>query len=204
MRFAETAEPQFKGLEPAAWLERLERELGNLRMVLDWALENGAVDSGLRLAGALHHFWRRHGRLSEGRRYLERLLALTTVVDRDGDASQVESDFVTPVPVAVRAKALFSMAALMLWQSDRSGLAPLEQSIEALAMMLNGQRKAERAAATSSRAARLREVIGEPVRPTLQPDMDRTLAAVHATLGDGAFASAWAEGQTLPLEQVFT
>ena len=74
----EAAEPEFHGSRQAAWLEQLEREHDNLRTALAWSLE--AVDAsdaevGLRLAGALAWFWRVRGHLTEGRRWLESVLA---------------------------------------------------------------------------------------------------------------------------------
>jgi non-specific serine/threonine protein kinase len=54
---------------------RLEREHGNVRAALRWALEDGDVLVGLRLAATLRRFWWRRGYLSEGRRWLADLLA---------------------------------------------------------------------------------------------------------------------------------
>jgi predicted ATPase/DNA-binding SARP family transcriptional activator len=72
---AERAEPELGGTEQVAWLDRLERELGNLRAALSWFRMNGAAHAHLRLAGSLWRFCYLHGRYEEGRGWLERALA---------------------------------------------------------------------------------------------------------------------------------
>lgn len=81
------------------WLERLELEHDNLRAALAWALEGGSKIAGLRLAGALAEFWLLHGHLSEGRQWLERILAGTP-----------------GAPTAARAKAILESGSLALRQ----------------------------------------------------------------------------------------
>jgi DNA-binding CsgD family transcriptional regulator/tetratricopeptide (TPR) repeat protein len=76
LRLAEEAEPGLRGAQEAVWLERLEREHGNLRAALSWTLERGEVEYGLRLCGALGEFWHARGHLSEGWRWLEAALAV--------------------------------------------------------------------------------------------------------------------------------
>ncbi|QHE73773.1 hypothetical protein GFS60_07439 (plasmid) [Rhodococcus sp. WAY2] len=59
-------------------IARLDREQPNIREALEHCListENRLVETGLRIATAMHLFWSIHGALSEGRRWLDRLLA---------------------------------------------------------------------------------------------------------------------------------
>src|SRR5918994_909464 len=65
---AKEVEPWSRGARQEVWLEQLEREYGNLRAALGWALEKGEVDHGLWFGGALAEFWYMSGNLGEGRR----------------------------------------------------------------------------------------------------------------------------------------
>jgi len=72
---AERAERELAGGRQGAWLDRLGREHDNLRAALQWSLDAGEPLIGLRLAGALWRFWDIRSFLSEGREWLDRLLA---------------------------------------------------------------------------------------------------------------------------------
>ncbi len=100
LALAEAVGPALKGPEQARWLRRLDREQGNLRAALHWAMEHDA-SLGLRIAAAIWWFWfvRRH--LNEGRSWLETLIAQT----KSGDA----------LP-AVRAQAHLGVSVLALTQ----------------------------------------------------------------------------------------
>jgi predicted ATPase/DNA-binding SARP family transcriptional activator len=77
LRLAELAEPGLLEAEQVAWLGRLEVAHDNLRAALAWCLSHDPA-AGLRLAGSLWPFWRLRSHYTEGRRWLETLLARTT------------------------------------------------------------------------------------------------------------------------------
>ena len=72
---AEEAARAAEVTEQRRWLERLEAERANLRAALGWSLESGDVERGMSLAIALQGFWMLRGPLTEGRRWLEKLVA---------------------------------------------------------------------------------------------------------------------------------
>jgi non-specific serine/threonine protein kinase len=59
------------------WIERLEGEHDNMRAALRWSIGRREAESGLPLGAALWLFWYLQGHLSEGRRWLEGVLAQT-------------------------------------------------------------------------------------------------------------------------------
>jgi len=74
LALAQQAEPHLRGLEQDAWLERLDRELGNLRAALRWSLDSGAPHVALALGGSLGRFWYVRGHIAEGCGFLEEAL----------------------------------------------------------------------------------------------------------------------------------
>ncbi len=71
----EAAEPGFFGGRQNAEEPGLEPDLDNLRTALQGAWEGGKTALALRLAAALAWYWYDHGYLSEGRHWLELVLA---------------------------------------------------------------------------------------------------------------------------------
>src|SRR4029078_11440461 len=57
LALAERAERALIGPDQRTWLDRLERELGNFRAALRWAVDRGDSALALRLAAALCFFW---------------------------------------------------------------------------------------------------------------------------------------------------
>ena len=69
---AELAQPLLRtDTISAIWRDRLERDNDNLRAALQWSLERGNTNDGLRLSGALEDYWRARGQLTEGRHWLD-------------------------------------------------------------------------------------------------------------------------------------
>lgn len=101
LRLAEQAEPDLFGEEQAAWVTRLEREAGNLRAALAWALESQQLELGLRAASALSRYWSIRGHGTEGRLWLDRAL-------RRGEE----------VPPRVYSRALYAAGYAALGQGD--------------------------------------------------------------------------------------
>jgi hypothetical protein len=59
----------------------------------------------------------------------------------------------------------------------------------------------DRAARLRGAAEAGREAIGTPSSPTERAEADIDIAAVRAALGESQFATAWAEGRAMTLEQ---
>jgi predicted ATPase/DNA-binding CsgD family transcriptional regulator len=84
LRFAEEAKLELVGPQQSMWLERFEREHGNLRAALSWLLEQAegegdrsSQEMALRLSTALWQFWEVRGHYSEGRTFIERALVVS-------------------------------------------------------------------------------------------------------------------------------
>ena len=101
LALAEEAEPNISGQDRERWLRRLEQEHDNLRAALGWCVDRGRTGESLRLAAALGQFWQYRGYISEGRGWLQRVLA------SDAGAASAE-----------RAKALASAGMLALYQGE--------------------------------------------------------------------------------------
>ncbi len=110
LHFAEEAERKSQGAEQLIWLRRLDAEYDNLREALsrcctyqssEQELQARMSESGLRLAGALWHFWEIRGYLTEARNWLERALSKSV-----------------GVPLSVRAKGLSGLGTIAYDQGD--------------------------------------------------------------------------------------
>ncbi|MBA3470255.1 MAG: tetratricopeptide repeat protein [Herpetosiphonaceae bacterium] len=75
VNLAEVASPELNGAQQELWLARLEQEHDNVRAALHWSIVHAPL-LALQLSGALWRFWWTHSHLSEGRSWLEQVLAL--------------------------------------------------------------------------------------------------------------------------------
>jgi predicted ATPase len=125
LALAERAELEMVGPREGAWLGRLEGEHDNLRAVLRWARERGEVETGLRLVAALRGFWWGRAHLSEGRQWVEGLLALAAGAGLEEGAPLIAE--------RVRARALLAGGTLAVWQGDAAAAGPWLEAAAALA-----------------------------------------------------------------------
>jgi predicted ATPase len=73
---AEEGAAEDASIHQAGWLDRLEIEHDNFRTALEWLLETGSAEWGLRLGAALFRFWESREHLAEGRDRLAKLLKI--------------------------------------------------------------------------------------------------------------------------------
>lgn len=76
LALAEAAAAQWDTPTADALIKQLDHEHDNFRAVLQWACDGGDHVVGLQIAGALRKFWQSRGCFSEGRLWLEQLLAI--------------------------------------------------------------------------------------------------------------------------------
>ncbi|HYX49069.1 MAG TPA: tetratricopeptide repeat protein, partial [Ktedonobacteraceae bacterium] len=134
LALAEEANNYLFSAEADRWLERLERENGNLRAALEWVIERKNQDEEVgddleitvRLGLALWRFWTMRGYLSEGRNFLERVLTLSErstgpvrakVLLATGMLAWYQEDFTRIEEIAGEAMPLFQQL------GDRNGVA---------------------------------------------------------------------------------
>ncbi len=89
---AEAADRGFKSLHQIKWIAKLRLEHDNLRAALRWSLDNDLLIT-LRLTVALWYFWILWGNYSEGRSWLEAVLALTGVTAANSDLNALFAQF---------------------------------------------------------------------------------------------------------------
>ena len=108
LALAESTESRLRAEELGAggreWLDRQERDLDNFRAALDILEASDDPQLLLRMAGALAALWANQGHVVEGRRRLERALALN------------------PSPTSFRAKALDAAAEMAIFSEDTAAV----------------------------------------------------------------------------------
>jgi predicted ATPase/DNA-binding CsgD family transcriptional regulator len=91
VELAETAEAELAGPKQVQWLEHLEWDHDNLRAALRWSIDDGEIEIGARLGGALWRFWSTRGYPREGRAWLSQLRELAGPRSRTAALAKVLS-----------------------------------------------------------------------------------------------------------------
>ncbi|HEX3722035.1 MAG TPA: BTAD domain-containing putative transcriptional regulator, partial [Nitrolancea sp.] len=76
--FLETIDSELSGPRQADWFARLDREHDNLRAALRWAIQRSAADTALRIEAVLWRYWGIRWHSTEGLRWIQDTLALTS------------------------------------------------------------------------------------------------------------------------------
>lgn len=120
LALAERAAPELVGTDQERWLARLDAERVNLDAALTWSVDQGDIETGLRLGTAMFAYMYRRGFLSASRQRLNRLLDLSSGVEAEG----------SPSLSALRAKALRAAGSLAHAQGDsRSAVSLLGEAL---------------------------------------------------------------------------
>ena len=166
LALAEEAAPHLDRADQTRWLDRLEREHGNLRAALGWLADRRETDAGLRLAGALWRFWWRRGHFGEGRAFLDDLLgqptapsgasaaARATVLNGAGVLADCQGDY--DRAAALHEESLAISRAIgdqhgVAWALNNLGVVALRQGDEARAVALLEENLAVARAAADQR-----------------------------------------------------
>ena len=114
LTLAEEAEPNLRGKREKEWRDRTIRELENLGLAMEWSIDVGEPELGMRIAGAMWRFWKVTFRFSAGVRWLGEMYEAGPDVDE-----------------AVRAKVMVGLGTLTSYTDapDTAG-ALLEGAIE--------------------------------------------------------------------------
>jgi predicted ATPase len=189
----ERAVPHFCAEDQLTWLARLDDELDNLRIALQWLLDQDLRERGQLLAGSLWYFWSIHCRVSEGREWLTRLLA-----GPGGSAT----------PPQIRARALFALGLTATRQLDlvaaeaafTDGLALARRAGDAWTVGMTLARSAEAAlnAARWSSSPRWEVARAATPTPLSQAERYEEALAIFRRLGD-----AWGQAICLGLYAQF-
>ena len=80
VKLAERAEQELAHADFSYWMGRLENEDSNFQVALEWSLDGGDVELGLRLVASLRDYWVICGRLLQGQEWTQRALAMSGAV----------------------------------------------------------------------------------------------------------------------------
>ena len=139
LHLVERAKPELIGPKQVLWLGRLEREYDNLLAALEWSLE-GDPEVGTRLGAGLWLFWRQRGYRSEGRHWLDRVLAKATaatvargwVLAGAGLLAEDQGDYAQAIPLLEESLGVFQAI------EERPGVMLALRNLAGCQLELNG------------------------------------------------------------------
>jgi WD40 repeat protein/predicted ATPase/transcriptional regulator with XRE-family HTH domain len=208
---AEAAAAEWNTPRIEAAIANLRREYDNMRAALQWASDTNNSAVGLRLAQALWKFWRSRSYTSEGRAWLEQLLALD---EHPGDASAIVARHRGIQAAAWLASDQHDFeTATWLFEQSRALRSALGEAAGETELLINAARKARVAGHYQQATALLEDVLARhraltshtaigSAKPELSLDefglVLRELGLVLREQGDFSRATAlFAEGLTL-------
>jgi tetratricopeptide (TPR) repeat protein len=146
-------------------------------------------------AWAKGEYERAETRLSESLalyRAVENRRGIARVLGQQGLVAYARRDY-APAAALCRESVTLHRAVGETWEIGRY--------LWVLGAAMSGLGQPDRAARLFGAAARVRERLGAPLPPVFRPSHDAAVAALRAALGERAFASAWAEGQALSVDE---
>ncbi len=114
LEVATAIEPHLSAGDPHDAVEALLVDQDNLRSALEWAIDHQDAELGIRLGASIWRFWQLRGQLTEGRRWLDRLLALPGA------------------SATVRALGLTATGGIAYWQGDGTARGLYEEALAVL------------------------------------------------------------------------
>ena len=109
-----------ENVEPSLPIAQLEYEYNNLRIALQWAIEQSQSELALDLGLALWHYWTKHGSPNEGQYWLARIL-----------------DVKPPARSQKRIRVLIDVGQLLIYQNDFQQAQAIYEEMAALARQFN-------------------------------------------------------------------
>ncbi len=119
LKLAEEIAPKLLvGTEQWEWLERLEREIGNLRVAIQWAAQQHAGDAVVRLCSGLEYFWYEFGDPAEIYVWIEAALRpeMNLPVGMKARALRFTGHVLMTMQIDYPKAQMFFEEALRLWQ----------------------------------------------------------------------------------------
>jgi non-specific serine/threonine protein kinase len=123
---AKQAHTELRGSRQVEWMQRLDRENGNLRAAMAWALSSGDFETAASLGWALWPYWFYRGNHREGRHLMERVL-----------------DGAVGLPPELRRRATVAVAVMAYGQGDNEGVVEHMTSLLELSRQVGGDAYAE-------------------------------------------------------------